>query len=247
VDSRGTETFVNPSFERVARGSIILDAGSTDLIYGLTTVQAGNDHLYWAQADFVRRVSMVTAGFFDTLRPNLHALEARHISVAWPGLSVTDGLPNLQGTASRRVQDLAVQLDPPADLQPAGTSVLVEVRGAETIANSDVPWDRLANNRATERTQPPPTRPGRKNLLNPEYASDAFRLTTPNLTVRVLAEGLTPYADLEHIDTLRDPVTRLLPRYLNFRVVFENDINVSSPKRPSLRSMAIVYRVTAPN
>ena len=49
------------------------------------------------------------------------------------------------------------------------------------------------------------------------------------------------------LDALRNPITRLLPRYMNFRLVFENDINASSPKRPSLKSLALVYRVKVPD
>lgn len=242
IDATGGEARVDPANERDARGSVVLDAGALDTTTGLRTIGPANDHLYWAQANFVRRVSMCTFGFFDTLRPNRHALVLQEVGVPWDGLSNLDGLPNFSATNNRRVLDMVAIMDPPLERQPSGTSVLLEVRGAEIIARSTDLWDRAAQNRATERN----------NLLNPDYACEAFRYAMANpggmsTGPRVTVDGLTPYASLENLDQLRGTLTRLLPRYINFRVVFENDINTSSPKRPSLKSLSLVYRVKAPN
>jgi len=243
VDAVGNETFIDPANERTARGGIILDAGATDQITGLQAVPAANDHLYWTQANFVRRVSMCTFGFFDTLRPNRHNLVLEELSVPWEGLGTTPGLPDFQAVATRRVVDVVSIMDPPLEAQPAGTSVLLEIRGAETITRSALLWDRNTENRALERN----------NLLNPQYACEAYRYAMGNPGsgsiggARVPAEGLTPYVDLEHVDSIRSPITHLLPRFMNFRLVFENDINTSAPKRPSLKSLAIVYRVKVPD
>jgi hypothetical protein len=238
VNSIGVETLVDPSLARVAQGSLILDAGATDLTYGLRQVPAANDHLPWTQADFVRRVSMVTFGFFDTLQPNRHALRAGDLDIDWPGLGNLAGVPDFAADGQRRAVDVVTLFDPPLEQQPTGTAVRFELRGIESIARADALWDRAAENRALTRN----------NLANPEYACEAFRYAMANpgpnaSTPRVVAEGVTPYVDLENVEQLRNPNSGLLPRFLNFRLVMENDVNVAAPKRPSLRSMAVVYRL----
>lgn len=242
VDAVGSETTIDPARERVARGATVLDPAG-DQISGLMPVPVANDHLYWTQANFVRRVSMCTFGFFDTLRPNRHALVLEELSVPWEGLGDPNGLPDFQSVAERRVVDVVAVMDPPPESQPAGTSILLEVRGVETMERNTNLWNRANENRAVERN----------NLLNPEYACEAFRYAMANPGTgsiggpRVAVEGLTPYVDLEHIDSIRNPATRLLPRYMNFRLVFENDISTSAPKRPALRSLSLVYRVKTPD
>lgn len=243
VNAVGNQTLIDPVREPVARGSIILDAGSTDTINGLTTVPAFNDHLYWAQADFVRRVNMVTFGFFDTLKPNQHDLDPGSISAPWPGLNDRNGVPDFSAQTSRRAVDVVAVMDPPLELQPVGTSIALEVRGVEVIGvggNVAGIWNRLTENRSMNR----------QNLLNPFYACEAYRYAMANPgsrnDPRVAVEGMTPYVDLEQIGTLRNQITGLLPRYMNFRLIMENDIAISSPKRPSLKSLAIVYRMQTP-
>jgi hypothetical protein len=255
IDQNQRQTVVDPSQARIAKGSIILDAGSTDVVLGLTNVPPANDHLLWAQADFVRRVSMVTFGFFDTLRPNRHALTAAQVS-DWPeGIAATDGLPNWSSNTDRRVRDVVAILDPPIDAQPAGTEVTVEVRTAQTLGNASTaadPWD-LVGDQDLPGQQNPRTALTRFNLLNPHFACDAYRYATANPSrtpnqpeVRVPATDLTPYAEVERIDGIRNPANGLLGRYLNYRLIMENDITVSAPRVPGLRSMAIVYRLQLP-
>lgn len=243
ADATGSQTMIDPVREPVARGGIILDAGSTNIINGLTTVPGYNDHLYWAQADFVRRVNMVTFGFFDTLKPNQHDLDPSSISIPWPGLNDRAGVPDFSGSIGRRAVDVVAVMDPPLEQQPVGTSIGLEVRGVETLgvgATVAGIWNRLNENRSMNR----------QNLLNPFYACEAFRYAMTNAGAanvpRVAVEGMTPYVDLEHLATLRNPQSGLLPRYLNFRLIMENDIAANSPKRPSLKSLSVVYRVRTP-
>ena len=133
-----------------------------------------------------------------------------------------------------------MQTDPPSARQPAGTSVVVELRGAEIFG--------------TPAQLPPalydPSAPGgdafdtRGTLLNPNYACEAYRYAQANVAgaARVPATNLTRYVAEDQLDLIRMP-NNLLPRYLNLRLVMQNNVDVTPALSPSLRSMCVVYRV----
>ncbi len=87
----------------------------------------------------------------------------------------------------------------------------------------------------------------RGNLLNPNYACEAYRYSTANVApaniARVQAQGLTRYVTEDQLALIRNPATNLLPRFLNPRIVMVNNVSVSPSLSPSLRSMSIVYRM----
>ena len=62
---------------------------------------------------------------------------------------------------------------------------------------------------------------------------------------RIPAKGLTPYVTEDKLDSIRLPNT-LLPRYLNFRVIMENNTLANPPISPSLKSFAIAFRLGEP-
>ncbi len=238
------DILVDPANVQNATGGWVKDAGLGDPIQGLFQAPPGDGHLHWAQADFVRRVSMVTLGFFDSLQPNRHGLTSANFPPnppVWSGRDIQAGFPNLEGLQATlgnlRIQDLVTRMDPPNSRQPAGTSVVLEVRGAETFANATV-YDQVAQDLFNQRG----------NLLNPNYACEAYRYSTPNSGAngdlpRVAATGLTRYVTEDQVGQLRDPVSGLLPRYLNTRLVMTNNITVSPGISPSLRSLSVVYRM----
>lgn len=249
----GQNILVDPANSATALGGWIKDAGLGDPIQGLFLAPPGDGHLYWAQADFVRKVSTATFGFFDSLKPNQHALPAS-LSSTWPtwiiGLTNQAGFPNaepLQGGALR-IRDLVTQMDPPISMQPAGTSVVLEIRGADTFTNPTI-YDR----NLTAGT--PPLNTGdrfdmRGNLLNCNYACEAYRYAQPNAgpnndLPRIEAHGLTKYVTEDRLNELRNPASGLLPRYLNIRLVMNNNVGVTPAISPSLRSLALVYRLAA--
>jgi hypothetical protein len=244
VDGLGQEVFVDPANAFTARGGWIKDVGLGDPIEGRWQSKPGDGHLHWAHADFVRKVSMATIGFFDTRKPNQHGLDSSNFTTTWPGLANKAGFPDFDALGSARsvlysVADLTPIIDPPLAEQPPGTTLLLELRGAETFERATV-YDRAKND----------TLEARGNLLNPNYACDAYRYAMPNAgqnadTPRVRATGMTPYVDEDRLDTIRSPLTRLLPRYLNARLIFENNTNVTPALSPSLRNLSIVYRMKA--
>ena len=236
------EVAVNPDFTLTAIGGWIKDMGYGDPNLGLFKSKYGDDHVHWAQADFVRKVSMVTFGFIDTLKPNQ--------SLKLQGYD-PNGRPDFaslqSGGSSLRIKDFLTVVDPPATAQPAGTSVAMEFRGANSFTNSDKVYDKTVSDLLATRG----------NVMNPSYAADAYRCAMPNPgfeiaagahttavnTPRITADGLTPYVVENKLDTLRDPRTQVLPRFLNYRIVMENNTAVKPATSPILRSVAWVFRM----
>ncbi|MBI5853268.1 MAG: hypothetical protein HZB39_19850 [Planctomycetes bacterium] len=237
-------TRLDPDRALTAQGGVIKDLGLGDPIAGLYRTKPGDDHVPWAQIDLVRKVSIVTFGFFDTLQPNRHDLATQN--PALPALPATTGRPNLSTLAGGdvRVQDIMAILDPPPAQQPGGTRIDVEYRGLRTLTRPD-PYDPITNDAVD----------ARRNLLNPNYACDAYRyaMTNPSsdtaegTTPRVVAQGLTPYVKEGELDTIRDPANLLLPRYMNFRLVMENNIASNPTQAPALRGMGLVFRIARTN
>jgi hypothetical protein len=238
----GNPILVDPANQLTAATSIVKDAGYGAATTALFAANPGDGMLPWARADFVRKVSNMTFGFFDSLQPQ------RAIFVDGAGTATTEGgIPDLLAIgAGLRISDLVVQLDPPQVRQPAGTAVVVEVRGADGFANSDV----LYNPGFTSPTPgftPSDAFNVRGNLLNANYACEAYRYSTANFTggvPRVAAQGLTRYVTEDQLALIRNESTNLLPRFLNVRVTMTNNVDVSPSLSPSLRSMSLVYRMS---
>ncbi|MHC4898434.1 MAG: hypothetical protein ACYTGW_15130 [Planctomycetota bacterium] len=249
----GQDIFVNPSVETRSRASWV-----KDILLGnpFQTVQNGrDDHVHWAQADFARRVSELTFGFWDTLQPNRHDFLNLQwpVQTSWPGRNIPQGIPDLTTVSQQAgIKDFAAIMDPPLVRQPAGTNLVVEYRGAKSFDNDDklfAQQDDASLTRANIVQQ-------RGNLLNPSYAQEAYRyamenrfpttyfnVTMPATGPRVAATGLTPYVSEDGLDSLRDETTGLLPRFLNFRFVMTNNLAANPPLQPFLNSFQIAYRV----
>ncbi|MEQ1631875.1 MAG: hypothetical protein ABL997_05850, partial [Planctomycetota bacterium] len=239
------DILVDPANTNSATGGWVKSTGAIVLVgsgfngngpNGIVRAPASDGMLHWAAADFVRRVSTVTFGFLDTMRPNQRV-----------GAVVPNGYPDATfgGTnqlGDLRIVDFASLLDPPLAEQPAGTSTVLEIRGADDFANAGTIYNPVADD----------TVAGRGNLLNPYFACEAYRYSVGNsgaafTSPRVLADGLTPYVTEDRLSTIRNPLTGLLPRYINFRLVMTNNLDVTPAVSPSLRSMSIVYRMRSPN
>ena len=231
---------VEPDLQTIAIGGTIKDCGLGDPTYGLFSTKPGDDHTQWAQIDLVRKVSFVTFGFFDTLLPNQHDLAGEDPPL--PGIGASEGRPDFSGFAEIGVRDMISIMDPPIASQPGGTRLELQFRGIQVLPNTDGLYDPLVNDKFDQR----------KNLLNPNYACEAFRYAMPNPGgvgegPRVIVEGITPYVQEDEINTIRSQVTGLMPRFINMRLVMENNIFSSPTAEPSLRSLMIVYRMGRPD
>ena len=239
----GQDIPVFPDDELVARGGVLLDVGLGRLqpSDGLFQSPPADSHVYWGQVDFVRRVSLVTTGFFDTLRPNQHALDLA------PGLPPAAGRPDFMvSSSSLGLQDIVVTMDPP--VQPSSATVELEMRGVDDFANAT-----LYEPVGLAGDDDPLTR---GNLLNPNYSCEAYRYASPNPDVsgtgmaRVSASGFTPYFDpfdVSSVNSVRDPLTGLLPRYLNLRVVMNAGLGNDPADVAFLESVSVTYRMSPGN
>ena len=161
----------------------------------------------------------------------------------WPGVNVPEGFPDFAAAeadfGSLRASDLILSMDPPLIGQPEGTGVIVEFRG---LADFDTDEQRgLYDPFTDDRVE------NRGNLLNPNYSCEAFRYAMPNAggaddSPRVKVDGMTPYVQSDLIHQIKDR-NGLLPRYLNFRVIFENNVDATPASSPALKGLAISYRM----
>ena len=239
----GNNILIDPANQLTAQGSSVKDAGLGNPARALFVAPPGDGMLNWARADFVRKISTMTFGFIDTLQPQRSQL----VDFSAGSVTSSPGFPNLLAVnPALRISDLVVQLDPPQNRQPAGTSVVMEMRGADDFGNSGVLYNptfasfgQTANDAFD----------ARGNLLNANYACEAYRYSTSNFTgnaPRVTADGLTRYVTQDQLPLIRNAATGLLPRYLNVRLSMANNVDVTPALSPSLRSMSVVYRLQAP-
>jgi hypothetical protein len=227
------EITVDPANALTAQQSVVKDAGLGDPVTALFLAPPGDGMLHWSRADFVRKVSTATFGFFDTLQPQL----SRSVGAT----TNEPGFPNWQNVnPNYRMTDVLVQIDPPQTRQPAGTGVVVELRCAETIEFSGELYNPIFTQGATADDTLT-----RNNLLNANYAMEAYRYSTANVagSPRIATSGLTSYVTEDSIEEIRDPSTNLFARFLNPRVVMTNNVDVSPALSPSLRSMSVIYRM----
>src|SRR5690606_27701445 len=127
-----SEIRIDPANTLTAQQSVVKDAGMGAATSALFLAPAGDGMLNWSRADFVRKVSTATFGFFDTLQPQRAEIVDRNQAT-----QLRNGFRNWLGVNSQfRMTDVLVQRDPPQNRQPAGTGVVVELRAAETIFNS---------------------------------------------------------------------------------------------------------------
>ncbi|MCB9887876.1 MAG: hypothetical protein H6838_20520 [Planctomycetes bacterium] len=239
----GATILIDPANQLMAQSSTLKDAGLGNATRALFSAPPGDGMVHWAQADFVRKVSTVTIGFFDSLQPQRAQLVTFDGS-GTASINATNGFPDLLTLdPTLRIRDLVVQLDPPQSRQPAGTSVVVEIRGAEDFDNSG----NLYNPSFDQASQTPDdTFDGRGNLLNVNYACEAYRYSQsnqPGNIPRINATQLTRYVTEDQLALIRSPATGLLPRFLNLRLVMTNNVDVSPALSPSLRSMSVVYKL----
>ncbi len=187
----------------------------------------GDDHVYWGQADFVRRVSVVSFGYIDTLLPGKNEVSG---PTGWN--ADKNGYPNLAAISTKlRAEAFAVVLSPAPERQPLGTSVVVEWRGSEGFDRSGTVYQAKDDETAASRG----------NLLNPHYVVEQTRYMASG---RVTAQGVTKF--VEDPDDLLNPKTGLAPRFIAPRLTLVNNIQVAGGRTPFVEKLGIWYKVRKP-
>ncbi len=182
---------VDPFLETQARGGFEIDGfhGTPRIPWATPPT---DDHLPWIQADFLKRVTVVTGGFLDLTRPGLSA---------WSG----PGPERFRWPPMFRPGEFHVRIVPSPSPLPKGTTLRVQWRGTDSLPNARL-WNPLEEDRVEERG----------TLCNPLYACDAERLSHKG----VLPAPLSPWVD--DPSKLIDPQTGRGPRYLCWRIVMES-------------------------
>jgi hypothetical protein len=226
LDLKNNEIYVNPETVGTASGGWLQNG-----FFGRFNAPMGDGMTYWGQADFVRKKSVITAGYVDLLQPNKNEFTPPS---GWSGAQFgTNGYPNLAaiGGGSLRAGEITIMTSPSFQELPAGTSIQIEYRGSESFGKSDTVYRSIAKETAANRG----------NLLSPSYAEEQFRYAGSS---RVATVGLTNYVPKAPL--LIDPATQVAPRFMNWRYTFINNAQVNPATVPFLEFFAIKYRLRSP-
>ncbi|MFQ5504291.1 MAG: hypothetical protein ACE5F1_05760 [Planctomycetota bacterium] len=181
---------------------------------GLNT-PPGDANTYWIRVDYLKRISVMTYGFLQLDDPHD---DERH-DYGDPRLGKYD----LNGVLPR----FAVAVDPlPAD-QPPGTRVMIEYRAGQEPASTFEAFDPLVAGEAHVRYFDNATRKWRSY-------QHTRRLTGYTRDVTDLFDA----GFLERYDMRPEDI-----RLLNFRFVFENNVDSDPPRTPALDSFSFAYRL----
>ncbi len=179
----------------------------------------GDNTFYWIRIAFQKRISVATSGFFDLGDPHFAARNNPQKDPRLGPYTIQNG---------NRIQFDSITEPPPSAL-PNGTKILIEFRGADA-GRGISPME----------------------LLDPTVAGDAHiripNLSSPDKWTYQYSGRLTPY--VQDPNKLQDPnflkKAYMEPRDLkrmNFRFIFENNVQTNPPVTPSLDSYALVYRI----
>ena len=173
----------------------------------------GDNSVYWIRVDFLKRISVLTTGFVKIHGPNEAPKSAKYDDPR---------LGDFPAEARPQVFDLV--FEPPLPQLPQGTRIVPQFRAAQSEGQGS-----LAG-----------------NMLNPLAAWEAHIFSTSELYFLGASDYLESPNDLLDPRKLRDtqgnPMDPTKVNYFNWRLIFENNVEVEPPVVPVLDSMGIVYR-----
>ncbi len=217
----------------------------------------GDNSFYWIQTDFLKRQSVVTAGFVDLLDPH-------RVDPAFPNRDPRLGPYFPAGATSVMPRGTAPMFttlfEPSLDSLPGGTEIVPQYRGASIV--DPRPW--IAVECAfpfwTRRNQ---VRPDNLNFpLDPRKAGDAgIRKYSDQFNASNQARNFWTHTYNLHVTDYVDDPNRLAEdgflarfagpadsfranevRYANWRFIMKNNVESTPPVAPSLESFALLYR-----
>jgi hypothetical protein len=207
---RGPKIRRDPSLEVTARGGYTPAGGTTP---------ANDNSVYWIKVDFLKRISVMTYGFFRLADPH------RATAINYGGDSRLGPYPDV---AAGYEPDFDQWFEPPLSELPVGTAVKPEYRvldrGTKNIAFELNP---LAAGEAHIR----------ENYLSNTRSFDYYF----GSAITEYSSNLTELYSSEYLS--RFGVLPSRAQWLNFRLVFENNPEASSSVTPAIDSFAMTYRL----
>ena len=218
---------------------------------------SGDNTFYWAQYDFLKRQTVVTAGFVDILNP--HRVDP-NFPIRDPRLGPyfpADAIDVLPAGTTPQFQTI---FEPALSTLPGGTDVIPQYRGASIV--DPRPWVAIDANYIFWRARNQ-VKPDHLNFpLDPRKAGDAgLRKFSDQFNTNNQARNFWTYPYNQHVTDYVDDPNRLTDqtflaqyagpvdsfrpnelRYFNWRFIMKNNIDASPPVSPSLESFATVYR-----
>ncbi|MBL8755983.1 MAG: hypothetical protein JNK15_21995 [Planctomycetes bacterium] len=228
---------------------------------------AGDNTFYWMMMDVVKRQSVITAGFVDLHNP--HRVPEGFGDPRLGPFYLQGGSSTLPANV---LPDFAYEFDPPLSKLPAGTSIVPQFRGASAVDPQPWYWNSWANTTnplfpAASPQSPLFTaamraalRPNSTNFpLDPFKAGDAHirkwdTRAGRNWWTHLYNRTVTRY--VEHPNELMqpsfcnqysgptDPFRPRDVRYVNWRFVTGNNVDVDPPVAPMIETFALSYRFT---
>lgn len=216
-----TEKKVDPSSEDNANGGWNPQTGAR--------TSWGDNSCYWACVDFLKRQSVMTYGFIDLTDPHNAVANKIDDPRLGPYTWTNDSLPKFD-----------TWFDPPLSTLPGGTKLIPEFRAADKFLSNSVArsLDPLIAGNAHIRFGASASTRGWRNWQHTErlttYVSDPNELLDETYLSQFKATGT---------GTQLIGMTPESVKLLNWRFIFENNVQVEPSTSPSLDSFALTYRV----
>ncbi len=230
-----------------ARGGYKLDG---------TRSNALDNSIYWVMADFIKRQTVMTAGFVDIRNP--HRMPTRTYNQSDPRLG-----PYFAGSTSIPTEmqpEFDWHFEPPLDQLPGGTSIVPEFRGASEVDST--PWRWAINSNQNWFTG---GKPDAVNFpLDPRKAIDAgVRKFDDRLQNGTPRKHWAFYYNRQVTDYTRDindlgsdsfanqfagpgePFAAHDMRYFNWRFTMKNNVQSQPAVSPTVDTFSITYRFQA--
>ena len=220
--------------------------------------RSADNTVFWIMADFVKRQSVLTAGFVEILDPHRMPMPATdpRLGPYYSKVMPANVKPNY-----------LFEFDPPLSQLPGGTSLIAEFRGAGLVdrlgnggSATGMPWAAAINNYSPTSNQ---EAPDDVNFpLDPLKAGDAgirkyddrmLSGNPRNTWTHYYNRNVTDYtldpndlADDTYTNQYSGPNENFLTsdvKYINWRFVFENNVEANPPVTPVIDTFILTYRL----
>jgi hypothetical protein len=203
---------------------------------------ARDNSVYWVMADFLKRTSVVTAGFVEISNP--HRMPTGIDPRLGPfGAKTVGKLPNF-----------SYDFEPPLSQLPPGTSVVTEFRGASALDNgTSTVWPKVGGNKTDADNFPnDPLKSGDAFVRHWDDRNGRNWWTYMyNKTITSYIEDPNQLTDTAFTNSFSGPNEAFEAKdvkYFNWRFIMKNNVEADPPVSPRIESFAISYRfVPDPN